>query len=161
MLHKCTGKWSLSPTISAVTSHWVLHCPKTRQQPQPRRSKSIVSRDWQTVPLFVQLFCFMHLNYKCQLGTDANSICHELRDSLVTQTVKSLPVLWETQVRYLGQEGPLEKEMASHYSILAWRIPWTEEPGRLQSMVLQRPEHDWVISLSFFLSFFECTNLLF
>ena len=49
--------------------------------------------------------------------------------------VKTLPVMWETQVRSLDQEGTLEKGMAIHSSILAWRIPWTEEPGRLQSMV--------------------------
>ena len=49
----------------------------------------------------------------------------------MAQTVKSLPALWETQVRSLGQEDPLEKGMATHSSILAWRIPWTEEPGRL------------------------------
>ena len=54
--------------------------------------------------------------------------------SLVTQMVKNLPAGQETQVRLLGQEDPLEKEMAIHSSILAWRIPWTEEPGRLQSM---------------------------
>ena len=50
--------------------------------------------------------------------------------SLVVQTVKNLPVIWETQVRSLGQEDPPEEEMATHSSILAWRIPWTEEPGR-------------------------------
>ena len=50
--------------------------------------------------------------------------------------------LQETQVRSLGQEDPLEKEMATHSSILAWRIPWTEEPGRLQSMGLQTVRHD-------------------
>ena len=48
----------------------------------------------------------------------------------------------ETQVRSLGQEDPLEKDMATHSSILAWRIPWAEEPGRLQSMRSQRAEHD-------------------
>ena len=48
--------------------------------------------------------------------------------------VKNLPAMWETQVRSLGQEDPLEKGMATHSSILAWRIPWTEEPGRLYSM---------------------------
>ena len=58
--------------------------------------------------------------------------------SLVAQTVKNLPAMLETQVRSLGQEDPLEKGMASNSSILAWRIPWTEEPGRLQSMGLQR-----------------------
>ena len=54
--------------------------------------------------------------------------------SLVAQLVKNLPAMQETQVQFLGQEDPLEKEMATHSSILAWRIPWTEEPGRLQSM---------------------------
>jgi len=55
----------------------------------------------------------------------------------------------ETWVRSLGQEDPLEKEMATHFSILAWRIPCTEEPGRLQSMGSQRVGHDWVTSLIF------------
>ena len=56
------------------------------------------------------------------------------RDSLVAQMVKHLPAMQETWVRSLGQEDPLEKEIATHSSILAWRIPWREEPGRLQSM---------------------------
>ena len=57
-----------------------------------------------------------------------------LRASLVAQLVKYLPAMQETHVQFLGGEDPLEKEMATHFSILAWRIPWTEEPGRLQSM---------------------------
>ena len=72
-----------------------------------------------------------------------------LRASLVAQMVKRLPALWETRVRSLGQEDPLEKEMATHYSTLAWKIPWMEESGGLQSMGLQRVRHDWVTSLSF------------
>ena len=52
--------------------------------------------------------------------------------------VKCLPAMWETQVQSLGWEDPLEKEMATHSSILAWKIPWTEEPGGLQSMGSQR-----------------------
>ena len=56
--------------------------------------------------------------------------------------VKNLPATQETRVQSLGREDPLEKEMATHSSILAWRIPWTEEPRRLQSMGLQRVEHD-------------------
>ena len=63
--------------------------------------------------------------------------------SLVAQLVKNLPVMWETWVQSLGWEDPLEKEMAAHSSILAWRIPWTEEPGGLQSMGSQRVGHDW------------------
>ena len=57
--------------------------------------------------------------------------------SLVAQTVKKLPAMWETWVQSLGWGDPLEEGMATHSSILAWRIPWTEEPGGLQSMGLQ------------------------
>ena len=62
--------------------------------------------------------------------------------SLVAQTVKRLPTVWETRVRSLGREDPLEKEMATHSSILAWKIPWTEETGWLLSMGSQRVGHD-------------------
>ena len=62
--------------------------------------------------------------------------------SLVAQMVKHLPTMQETQVRSLGQEDLLEKEMATYSSILAWKIPWTVEPGRLQSMGLQTVGHD-------------------
>ena len=58
--------------------------------------------------------------------------------SLVAQLVKNLPAMWESWVRSLGWEDPLEKGKATHHSILAWRIPWTEEPGGLQSMGSQR-----------------------
>ena len=68
--------------------------------------------------------------------------------SLVAQRLKGLPAMRETRVRSLGREDPLEKEMATHSSILAWRIPWTEEPGGLQSMVSQRVGHDRVTSLT-------------
>ena len=63
--------------------------------------------------------------------------------------VKCLPATWETWVRSLDQEDPLEKEMATHSSTLAWKIPWTEKPGRLQSMGSQRVEHNWATSFSF------------
>ena len=56
--------------------------------------------------------------------------------------VKCLPAMWETLVRSLGREDPLEKEMATHSSTLAWKIPWTEEPSRLQSTGSQRVGHD-------------------
>ena len=62
--------------------------------------------------------------------------------SLVAQRLKCLPAMWETRVRSLGWEDPLEKEMATHSSILAWRIPWREGPGRLQSTGSQRVRHD-------------------
>ena len=60
----------------------------------------------------------------------------------MAQWVNRLPAMWETQVRSLGWEVPLEKEMATHSSTLAWRVPWTEEPGKLQSIGLQRVTHD-------------------
>ena len=62
--------------------------------------------------------------------------------SLVAQAVKRLPTIQETEVRSLGQEDPLEKEMATYFSILAWRISWTEDPGRPQSMGSQRVGHN-------------------
>ena len=61
---------------------------------------------------------------------------------LVAQRLKHLPAMRETRVQSLGREDPLEKEMATHSSILAWRIPWREEPGRLQFMGSQRVGHD-------------------
>ena len=60
----------------------------------------------------------------------------------MAQTVKSLPSVLETQTRSPGQEDPLENEMATHSSILAWKIPWMEEPGRRHTMGLQRVGHD-------------------
>ena len=68
--------------------------------------------------------------------------------SLVAQMVKHLPTMQETWVQSLGWEDPLEKGMATYSSILAWKIPWMEEPGRLQSMGSQRVRHDWVTSLT-------------
>ena len=62
--------------------------------------------------------------------------------SLVVQLVKNSPTMWETWVRSLGVEDPLEKEMATNCSILTWRIPWTAKPGGLQSSGLQRVRHD-------------------
>ena len=64
--------------------------------------------------------------------------CGPTGTSLVAQMVKRLPTMQETRVQTLGQEDPLEKEMATHSSILAWEIPWMEEPGGLQSMGSQR-----------------------
>ena len=66
----------------------------------------------------------------------------------MAQRVKLLPAMQETWVRSLGQEDPLEKEMVTHSRILAWKIPWTEEPGGLQSMRSQRVRHDRVTELN-------------
>ena len=71
-----------------------------------------------------------------------NSIAEKYWISLVAQMVKNLPAIQETRLRSLGQEDPLEDGMATHSSILTWKIPWTEQSGRLQSMRLQRARHD-------------------
>ena len=70
--------------------------------------------------------------------------------SLEAQRLKCLPAMRETRVQSLGQEDPLEKETATPSSILAWRIPWTEEPGRLQPMESQRVGHDFTFTFTFF-----------
>ena len=67
--------------------------------------------------------------------------------SLMAQTIKNLPAMWESWVQFLAWEDPLEQGMATHLpmaSILVWRVPWTEKPIRLQSMGMQRVRHDWV-----------------
>ena len=61
---------------------------------------------------------------------------------MLAQGVKHLPAMRETQIQFLGQEDPLEKEMATHSHILAWKIPWTEEPCRLQTIGSQRVRHN-------------------
>ena len=77
------------------------------------------------------------------------AFCPIQRTSLVAQTIKHLPRMQKTWVRSLGQENPLGKKMAIHSSTLTWKIPWMEEPGRLQSMGSQRVRHDWATSLHF------------
>ena len=77
--------------------------------------------------------------YHCYLCL-CTALC--FKTSLVAQTVKCLPTMWGTWVQSLGWEDLLEKKIASHSSILAWKIPWTEQPGRLQSMGSQRAGYD-------------------
>ena len=79
---------------------------------------------------------------KEQLKKISINISKNIWASLEAQTVNSLPAMRETRVRFLGREDPLEREMAIHSSTLAWRIPWMEEPDRLQSMGSQRVGHD-------------------
>ena len=97
-------------------------------------------------------------NWAICTDTDGLPVCHtewsksergkyiliHVRASLVVQSIKCLPAKQETQVRSLGWEDPLEEEMAIHSSILAWRIPWREEPGEPPSTGSQRVGHDWV-----------------
>ena len=84
------------------------------------------------------------LVYVCPLCPSSSGLEYlgDLIPSCELRRIKRLPAMQETRVRSLGWEDPLEKEMATHSSILAWRIPWTEEPGRLQSTGLQRVGHD-------------------
>ena len=82
------------------------------------------------------------------------------RASLVAQSVKTLPAMQETWVQSLGWEDPLEKEMATHSSILAWKISWTKEPGGLQSMGSQRVGHDWATNIILKYFFRTCLSLL-
>ena len=102
-------------------------------------------------------FCFVICVLKCfnfkflKLERKLNPFILQ-RTSLVAQTVKRLPTMRDTQVRSLGQEDPLKKAMATHSGTLAWRIPWMEEPGGLQSVGSQRVRHYWATSLSQLLS---------
>ena len=78
----------------------------------------------------------------------------------MAQTVKRLPAIWETRVWSLGWEDPLGKEMATHSSTLAWKIPWREEPCRLQSMGSQRVGHNWATSLGLHFVFLKYSQPL-
>ena len=81
--------------------------------------------------------------------------------SLVAQMVKNLPAVWETCAWSLGQKDPLEKGMATHPSILAWRIPWVEGIGGLQSVGLQRARHNWATNtFAFFLHYTKWSYIL-
>ena len=91
--------------------------------------------------MFPFLYPFANINIKDML-TDYSISIKAYGASLVAQTVKNLPAMQETQVRSLDWEDPLEKEMAIHSRILAWRTPWIEETGGLQSMRSQRAGHD-------------------
>ena len=89
----------------------------------------------------------MYQNLLIHLSANWHLVCFH-GTSLVAQMAKSLPTMWETWVQPLGWENLLEKKMTTHSNILAWKIPWTEEPGRLQSMGSKRVGHKWVTSLS-------------
>ena len=88
--------------------------------------------------------CKYRRNSKRTRITSEPSDITELLQSLVAQTVRNLPAMWETQIPSLSWEDPPEKGMATHSNIPAWRIPWTEKPGGLQPMASQRVRHDWV-----------------
>ena len=117
----------------------------------PGRREAIVRQLWVKVSLYhmqgfnpghIKLWMYIFLCLRWGWLTPTLQSCW------ASQMVKHLPSMRETRVWSLGWEDPLEKEMAIHSSILAWKIPWMKEPGRLQSMWSQRVRHDWVSSLS-------------
>ena len=97
--------------------------------------------------LYWQADCSPLNHLRNQISLNLIYVCTSFRTFLVAQTVTCLPTMRETQVQSLGQEDLLEKEMATHSSILVLKIPWMEEPGRLQSLGLQKIGHDWATSL--------------
>ena len=121
-------KWQLTPVLLPGKSHE----QRSLVGYSPRGRKESDTIEW------------LHFHFQATLFYIL------LGSSLVAQMVKHLPTMWETWVRSLGWEDPLEKEMANHSRTLAWKTPRTEEPGRLQSMRSQRVEHNWATSLSLY-----------
>ena len=133
--------------------------------PYPQLNSSISSELYNTCTYLSRLLAYSHylftslfflsdweqgpwLIHSCVFSPHSFSAWYAIGGaSLVAQTVKRLPAMREIQVRFLGREDPLEKEMAIHSSTLTWKIPWTEKPDRLQSMGLQRVRHDWATLL--------------
>ena len=101
--------------------------------------------------IWVHSFCFTEVFYRSSLS---------VRSSLGGSAVKNLPAMQETRVQSLGWEGPLGKEMPTHSSILAWEIPWTDEPGGLQSLGLQRIRHDLATKQQIAIDWPKCTEIL-
>ena len=100
-------------------------------------------------PSLLDIFWLSSTSHSTSLGPVwLRPVLALVKASLVAQMVKRLPAMLETRAQSLGREDPLEKEMAIHSSTLAWKIPWMEEPGRLQSMGLQRVRHNWATSLT-------------
>ena len=102
-----------------------------------------VRHDWDTELNWIELYVFVSYTFTWIRAVKKDWI-YSKGASLVAQMVKNLSVMQETQVQSLGWEDPLENGMATHSSILAWSIPWTEEPCGLQSIGLQRVRHGWV-----------------
>ena len=123
---------------------WFRACPSSAQNPLwlPKpKDFTAIHKTLNNAPSPTYLY-----TWSTCLPQDLCSCCSlslPIPSSLVAWTVKNLPAMWKTWVWSLGREDPLEKGMATHSSILAWRIPWTEEPDGLQSMGLQRVGHNW------------------
>ena len=104
----------------------------------PSMGSHRIWHDWSDLAAAAAAYC---------IGVFLYGLLDSVWASLVAQWLKHLPPVWETWVWYLVWEDPLEKEMLTHSSISAWRIPWMEKPGRLQSMGSQRVGYNWVTSL--------------
>ena len=141
-------KWVFLKNPSLISKQfvgWKSDCPKVRViSPAPILHAFLCSSVDQDIPLCP--LSFIQSRLSCLFILFLLSTSHFCRASLVAQLVKNLPAMQETWLWSLGQEDPLEKGMATHSSILAWRIPWRENPGGLQSVESQRLGHDWATS---------------
>ena len=138
-------KWVFLRKPSLISKQfvgWKSYCPKVKAiSPAPIVHASLCSladQDSPHCPL-----SFIQFSLSCLFILFLLSTSHFCRASLVAQLIKNLPAMQETWFWSLGQEDALEKGMATHSSILAWRIPWREKPGGLQSVESQRVGHSW------------------
>ena len=153
-------------SVGSMQQAWLFQCaaPAMRATYPVPGSCHPGSTQGATLPLALSLDCWPHI---LQSGQDlsleregSNSVGRVVAPPKlylhfssfwifsVAQMVKNLPAMKETRVQSLGQKDPLEKGMAIHSSVLAWRIPWTEDPGRPQSMGSQRVRHDWATNIT-------------
>ena len=142
-----------------LMAQWYRICLQCRwPRFDPRVRKIPWRRQWLTTPVFLSgelhgqrsLVGYSPWGHRVRHDWATNIFTFKTiyleRTSLVAQTVKCLPTMWETWVQSLGWEDPLEKAMETHSSTLAWKIPWMEEPGKLQSVGSQRVRYDWATS---------------
>ena len=145
--------------VACTTPCWAWRGPRSRvtslsnQASHSRWASEKVGKALQqrnAISYWQSLHCLLNSTRPLWFAAQGNE-CEDVRlwTSLVAQTVRRLPTMQETEVWSLGREDPLEREIATHSSTLAWKIPWTEEPGRLQSMALQRAGYDWATSLTY------------
>ena len=136
--------WGVSSwSTYSVETTWDLGFVSDLPMKCPLLSSVTKSRPTPCNPLPCNMPGFLSLTVSWSLLTRIHNIKFAILVQFsLAQWVTRLPTMWETRVRSLGREDPLEKEMATHSSTLAWKIPWTEKPGRLQSMGSQRVRHD-------------------
>ena len=138
--HMPTHLFVVQPGFASVLTFLFLQKLRIWHQPSQMWMALLTQYQW--------YLCFEY--FKKFWGEYVDLWASPMVPSLVAQMVKCLLAMRETRVQSMGWEDPLEKEMATHLSTLAWKIPWIEEPGRLHSVGSQRVEHDWVTSLSLF-----------